>query len=111
MTSPRREGRRSDAEVLQLVVFDLKAAERDRFHGALAAAVPILEAAEGYRRHAFGPCVEDGTRFALLVWWARLEDHTLTFRSSAAHASWRAALRPFIDVEPEVMHVDVRTSR
>lgn len=107
MTSRQPAGQRSAEEILQLVVFDLKTGERDRFQGALAGAVGILEAAEGYRRHEFGPCVEDGSRFALLVWWSTLEDHTLTFRNSADYSTWRAALQQFIDVEPAVTHFHV----
>lgn len=94
----------SAPEVLEVVVFTVRQGKRDRFAEALARAADILRAARGYRRHQFGPCVEDGARFALVVWWATLEDHTVVFRQSADYPAWRAALREHIDGDPSVEH-------
>jgi len=49
-------------------------------------------------------CVEQPNRYALLVRWSKLEDHTVGFRQSAQYQRWRALLRHFYDPFPQVEH-------
>ena len=49
-------------------------------------------------------CVEQANRYALLVRWSTLEDHTVGFRQSAQYQRWRALLHHFYDPFPQVEH-------
>ncbi|HVH29604.1 MAG TPA: antibiotic biosynthesis monooxygenase, partial [Vicinamibacterales bacterium] len=49
-------------------------------------------------------CVEQANRYALLVQWSTLEDHTVGFRQSAQYQRWRALLHHFYDPFPQVEH-------
>jgi heme-degrading monooxygenase HmoA len=40
----------------------------------------------------------------LLVWWNRLEDHTVGFRGSPEYQEWKRLLHHFYDPFPEVEH-------
>ena len=49
-------------------------------------------------------CVEEASRFLLLVEWERLGDHLEGLRGSPAFASWRALVGPFFACSPVVVH-------
>jgi heme-degrading monooxygenase HmoA len=51
-------------------------------------------------------CLETPDRYALLVGWDRLEDHTEGFRRSAAYDRWRDLLHQFYDPFPTVEHYE-----
>ncbi len=58
----------------------------------------------GYQRHELRRCLEDEHRYLLLVWWERLEDHTVGFRGSPDYQRWKQLLHHFYDPFPEVEH-------
>jgi heme-degrading monooxygenase HmoA len=48
--------------------------------------------------------VEKENRYLLLVYWQKLEDHTVGFRGSALYQEWRKLLHHFNDPFPTVEH-------
>ncbi len=74
------------------------------FEAAFAQAQRILSGMKGYVRHELQRCLEDGHKYALLVWWETLEDRTQGFRGSAEYREWRSLLHHFYDPFPVVEH-------
>ncbi|MBO9578761.1 MAG: antibiotic biosynthesis monooxygenase [Microbacteriaceae bacterium] len=76
------------------------------FEAALAEALPILRSMPGCRRATVSRCVEEPSRYLLLVEWQRIEDHDPGFRGSMAYQRWRELLHPFYDPFPVVQHFE-----
>ncbi|MFN8530299.1 MAG: antibiotic biosynthesis monooxygenase [Anaerolineae bacterium] len=92
-------------EVAHLTVFDGKQRE---FEAAMRQAAPYIMASEGYLGHEVKQCVEDGTKYLLLVQWRTLDDHMVGFRNSDRLAPWRAILTPFYAAPALVEHYETR---
>ena len=58
----------------------------------------------GYLGHELHRSVESPQRYALLVRWRTLEDHTIGFRQAPAYQEWRRLLHHFYDPAPTVEH-------
>ena len=55
-------------------------------------------------------CLERPNRYAMLVRWSRLEDHTVGFRQSAEYQRWKQLLHHFYDPFPDVEHYTTRNA-
>jgi heme-degrading monooxygenase HmoA len=76
------------------------------FETAFAEAKAIVASMRGFLTLELLRCLEARNRFALLVRWERIEDHTEGFRKSAEYRRWRALLHHFYDPFPEVAHYE-----
>jgi heme-degrading monooxygenase HmoA len=76
------------------------------FEAAFAQASAIIASSPGYIAHQLHRCVETADQYLLLVWWERLEDHTIGFRGSPQYQEWRRLLHHFYDPFPTVEHYE-----
>jgi heme-degrading monooxygenase HmoA len=76
------------------------------FVDAMGRAKSLIAASPGFVSLRVERCLEQPSRFLLLVEWERLEDHTEGFRGSSAYEEWRAALHHFYDPFPVVEHFE-----
>ena len=90
--------------VLEHAVLDVIPGREDAFEEAFATAHPIIAGAAGFRWLRLERCVEQPSRYLLLVGWDRLADHTDGFRGSDAYQEWRRLLHHFYDPFPAVEH-------
>ena len=90
--------------ILEAAILSVKPGQAEAFEAAMAAARPLIEASGGFHGLEVRPCIEDPNRYLLLVWWARLEDHTEGFRGSERYQDWKAALHHFYEPFPSVAH-------
>ena len=90
--------------ILEAAILNVKPGQAPAFEAAMAAARPLIEASKGFHGLEVRPCIEDPNRYLLLVWWARLEDHTEGFRGSQRYQDWKAALHRFYEPFPTVAH-------
>ena len=90
--------------VLEHAVLDVIPGRQAEFEAAFAEARPIIASAPGFRSLRLEQCVEEPSRYLLLVEWERLEDHTEGFRGSAGYERWRGLLHHFYDPFPVVEH-------
>ncbi len=90
--------------ILEVAILNLRRGESPAFERAIAAARLLIAATPGFRGLEVRPCVESASRYLLLVWWDKLEDHTVGFRGSARYQEWRAALHHFYEPFPVVEH-------
>ncbi len=90
--------------VLEVAVLNVRADETSHFEQVFALAQNIIAGMPGYQRHELRRCLEHDNRYLLLVWWDKLESHTVGFRGSAQYQRWKKLLHHFYDPFPEVEH-------
>lgn len=90
--------------VLEVARLDVRAGETAAFEEAFGVAGPIIASMPGYERHELRRCCERESRYLLLVWWERLEDHAVGFRGSPEYQQWKRLLHHFYDPFPDVEH-------
>ena len=78
----------------------------DEFERAFIEASSIISAMNGFCSLRLERCLEDRSRYLLLVEWEKLEDHMVGFRGSAEYQRWRELLHHFYDPTPEVDHYE-----
>lgn len=90
--------------ILEVATLDVKPGLGPEFEQAFAEAEHIIASMKGYLSHELQHCIEQSSRYLLLVRWETLEDHTVGFRESAQYAQWRDLLHHFYDPFPTVEH-------
>lgn len=90
--------------ILEIAHLDVKPSETAAFEAAFQKASPLISATEGYISHKLSKCIENPSRYVLLVAWETLEAHTVGFRGSDRYAEWRALLHHFYNPFPVVEH-------
>lgn len=92
--------------VLEHALLQVVKGREDEFERAFSEASSIISAMDGFRSLRLERCLEDRSRYLLLVEWERLEDHTVGFRGSAEYERWRELLHHFYDPIPAVDHYE-----
>jgi len=90
--------------ILEHAVLDVLPGEEDRFEAAFEEAVALIATMAGFGSLRLERCLENRSRYLLLVEWERLEDHTEGFRGAPEYRQWRALLHHFYDPFPTVEH-------
>jgi heme-degrading monooxygenase HmoA len=90
--------------VLELAILNVIPTKEREFERAFAEAKGIIAAMPGFISLELKKCIEQSNRYALLVQWAHLEDHTVGFRQSAEYQRWKRLLHHFYDPFPQVEH-------
>jgi heme-degrading monooxygenase HmoA len=92
--------------ILEHAVLNVRRGEEQNFERAFAEAKAIIASMSGFRSLALDRCIEQPSRYLLLVEWERLEDHTEGFRRSRGYEKWRDLLHHFYDPFPVVEHFE-----
>jgi heme-degrading monooxygenase HmoA len=90
--------------ILEVAQLSIRPATEAAFESIFPQAIRLLAASAGYLSHELHRSIESPNRYALMVRWRTLEDHTVGFRGSPAFAEWRAQLAPFLAAPPVVEH-------
>jgi heme-degrading monooxygenase HmoA len=90
--------------ILEVAILNVIPGQEAKFEAAFNMAQRIISSMHGYLSHQLQCCIEDPSRYLLLVNWQRLEDHTVGFRESGEYQQWRELLHHFYDPFPEVQH-------
>ena len=96
--------------ITEQAVLDVQPGREAEFEAAFATAKPIIAASPGFTSLELLRCIEDPSRYLLLVAWETLEDHTEGFRKSAGYEDWKALLHHFYAPFPTVEHYEVVTT-
>lgn len=99
-----RANRWGRAVILEVAILDVKQGQERAFETAFMLAQEIVASMPGYVSHELQACIENSSRYLLLVNWKTLEDHTIGFRESPEYQEWRALLHHFYDPFPQVEH-------
>jgi heme-degrading monooxygenase HmoA len=92
--------------ILELALLNVRAGEAAAFEQAFAEAQAIIRSMHGYRWHQLQRCLETPDKYALLVAWETLEDHTVGFRQSPEYQRWKRLLHHFYHPVPTVEHYE-----
>jgi heme-degrading monooxygenase HmoA len=92
--------------IVESAILPIKAGQEAAFEAALRQALPLIKASKGFHKIEVRPCVENKSRYLLLVWWDTVEDHTVGFRGSERYQKWREALHRFYDGPLTVLHYE-----
>ncbi len=92
--------------ILEVALLDVLPERTDEFEKAFAEVSKIICSAPGYLSHELQRCIETPERYALLVRWRTLEDHTEGFRGSDGYGEWKRLLHHFYDPFPTVEHFE-----
>jgi heme-degrading monooxygenase HmoA len=90
--------------ILEHAMLDVVPGQEADFELAFGEAKAIIASMGGFRNLRLERCVEQPSRYLLLVEWDRLEDHTEGFRDSPEYEKWRDRLHHFYNPVPEVTH-------
>ena len=90
--------------VLELAILNVSPGREVEFERAFGEAKGIIASMPGFVSLELQKCLERSNRYALLVRWSRLEDHTVGFRQSAEYQRWKQLLHDFYDPFPDVEH-------
>lgn len=90
--------------ILEQAILQVRQGQEQEFEAAMQAAQPLIAATPGFIRLELRDCLEHRGKYLLLVWWQRLENHTVDFRQSDRYQRWRAMLHHFYDPFPIVEH-------
>ena len=92
--------------VLDVANLDIKPGLEPEFEKAFDVAQKIISSMPGYVSHELQRCLENSSRYILLVNWAMLKDHTVGFRGLPQYQDWSALLHDFYDPFPQVLHFE-----
>ena len=92
--------------ILEVAILDVKSGQEIEFEAAFGKAQEIISSMQGYLSHQLQRCIENPSRYMLLVNWKALNDHTVGFRESEQYKEWRSLLHHFYDPFPEVEHYE-----
>ena len=90
--------------ILEVASLDVIAGQEREFEAAFGEAQAIISSMPGYISHQLQHCLENKSRYLLLVNWQTLEDHIVGFRQSEQYQQWRDLLHQFYDPFPTVEH-------
>ena len=90
--------------ILEVAILNVKAGEEADFEATFAKAQSIIMGMNGYVSHQLQRCLENPSKYVLLVNWETLEDHTIGFRESQPYTLWKELLHGFYDPFPTVEH-------
>jgi heme-degrading monooxygenase HmoA len=90
--------------ILEVAILDVKKGQEAQFEEVFGQAQKIISSMAGYVSHQLQKCIENGSRYILLVNWEALEDHTVGFRGSDEYMQWKNLLHDFYDPFPVVEH-------
>jgi heme-degrading monooxygenase HmoA len=92
--------------ILEHAVLNVVLGEEQRFEEAFELAHPIIGSMSGFVSLRLERCIEEPSRYLLLVEWERLEDHTKGFRDSPQYEDWRRLVHHFYNPFPVVEHFE-----
>lgn len=92
--------------ILEIAMLDVIPERSHEFEINFEKAQKIISSMKGYISHELQKSIEQPCRYALLVRWETLEDHTEGFRGSDEYQEWRQLLHHFYDPFPLVEHFE-----
>ncbi|MCK6264308.1 antibiotic biosynthesis monooxygenase [Vibrio sp. ZSDE26] len=92
--------------ITEVAILDVKPDLVGEFEPAFKKAQSIISSMDGYIEHQLQRCIENSSRYILIVQWQTLEAHTEGFRGSKQYQEWKVLLHHFYDPFPTVEHYE-----
>lgn len=96
--------------ILELADIRIQPGKQAEFDAAIQRGVQeVISKAKGFRGYRINKGIESPERYALMIFWETLENHTVDFRQSQAFQDWRAIVGPYFAAPPAVEHFTLLT--
>jgi heme-degrading monooxygenase HmoA len=92
--------------ITELAELAIKPGQEPAFEAAVSKARPFFARAHGFLALHLHRTVERPSTYRLIIEWASLEDHTVTFRNSADFSEWRNLVGGYFAATPIVEHLE-----
>jgi heme-degrading monooxygenase HmoA len=92
--------------ILEIAQIDVKPGLEPEFERGVDQAKLLFQRAKGCGGMELHKSIEKPSRYRLMIRWASLEDHTVSFRGSADFAAWRQLVAHCFASPPEVEHTE-----
>ena len=93
--------------MLEVAILNVVPGKEAEFETAFRQASIIISSMPGYISHQLQRCVENHSRYILLVNWHSLEAHAVGFRTSPQYQEWKKLLHHFYNPFPVVEHYEL----
>jgi heme-degrading monooxygenase HmoA len=94
--------------ILEIADIRIPPGRQAEFEAAIRlGAETVVSKAKGFAGYKVNHSIETPERYALMIYWQTLEDHTVGFRQSPAFAEWRSIVGPFFAQPPFVEHFEL----
>lgn len=93
--------------ILEIATINIESGQEAEYEVAFAEAGQYISSMDGYISHDLQRCIEDSSRYVVLVKWQNLENHTVDFRQSENYENWRALIHPYFTSPPDVKHYEI----
>jgi len=90
--------------VLETAVLYVLPGKEEDFEKDFKIAGQYISSIPGYLKHSLQKCLEQNSKYLLLVEWESLEAHTVGFRQSAVYEPWKKLLHHYYHPFPVVEH-------
>ena len=90
--------------ILEVAILNVTKGLETQFESDFEKAGQYISSIKGYISHSLRNCLEDTSKYILLVEWEQLEDHTIGFRTSEAYLKWKELLHHYYNPFPVVEH-------
>jgi heme-degrading monooxygenase HmoA len=91
--------------ILEIADITITAGSQTEFDAAIQRGLDtVASSAQGFRGYKVNKCVETPERYVLMIYWDKLEDHTVGFRQGPLFPEWRAIVGLFFAKPPVVEH-------
>jgi heme-degrading monooxygenase HmoA len=92
--------------ILEVAILNVKAGQEKQFESDFVTAGQFISSIKGYVSHSLRRCLEQQSKYILLVDWENLTDHTIGFRQSPQYLEWKNLLHHYYDPFPTVEHFE-----
>jgi heme-degrading monooxygenase HmoA len=82
--------------ITEVGALEISEGREAEFEVAMSLAPEIFGRAKGFRSFVVKRCIEEPSRYLLLIEWETLEDHTVGFRQSPLLQEWRELASGFV---------------
>ncbi len=97
--------------IIEIAEISIKPGTNAEFEAAVAQAVEVFRQAKGCLGLHAQRCIEEPTRYQVVIRWETLEDHTVGFREGPLFPDWRALVSPYFEKPPVALHYEIAMDR
>ncbi len=92
--------------ILEVAILNVIQGREKQFEEDFKIAGKYISSINGYVQHSLKKCIEQESKYILLVSWEKIEDHTIGFRQSKQYLEWKNLLHNYYDPFPTVEHFE-----
>jgi quinol monooxygenase YgiN len=96
--------------ITEIAIFQAIPGKEENFAQGIQQGIQVIRRDSGCRSVMVQRCIEDPTRFVLIVQWDSVEAHTEGFRKSPLFAEYRSHINGLFQDSPVVHHYETLAS-